>query len=285
MLCQSCLHTASESGSIRIRFDFLRFCIRCMHFDKKGWGIYGGKKTEKRMRKFRTRCAMPLNLSKNENPIMEMLVWNHPHVLIVTKSGLVSNEHWVVTVRADYRLKGHLFDQIQTLCVVHPVDGFPVYPLPVRRHKRTSWATSQHYKYTKVVLSSGLMWCNELCWPPSAITFQHNNTTVWERGDPFTHLAECLHPPSVHLLSLHHSALKQITGHHDRLYDRVKLCVYRRACRRDFISWWWCRYEDRTYAGRRTHTNARTTHCRCVIYRWASSSKNVIYYSLLVTPF
>lgn len=120
------------------------------------------------------------------------------------------------------RLKGHLFDQIQTLCVVHPVDGFPVYPLPVRRHKRTSWATSQHYKYTKVVLSSGFMWWNELCWPPSAITFQHKNTTVWERGDLFTHLAECLHshssknrprnPPSVHLQSLHHSALKQITG-------------------------------------------------------------------------
>lgn len=31
------------------------------------------------------------------------------------------------------------------------------------------------------------------CWPPSAITFQHKNTTVWERGVPFKHLAECLH--------------------------------------------------------------------------------------------
>lgn len=86
------------------------------------------------------------------------------------------------------RLKGHLFDQIQTLCVVHPVDGFPVYPLPVRRHKRTSWATSQHYKYTKVVLSSGFMWWNEL-WPGSADPPQpsHFNTRTQLCGKEETH--------------------------------------------------------------------------------------------------
>ncbi len=140
-----------------------------------------------------------------------------------------------------------------------------------------------------------------LCWPPSAITFQHKNTTVWERGDPFTHLAECLHshysknrprnPPSVHLLSLHHSALKEITGRSmsciswscrtstllcyftplwpelSATPDSVKQCLqmslYRTlwVSRSDFISWWWFNYEDITYAGRRTHTNARITHC------------------------
>ncbi len=50
---QSCLHTASETfvchKKIRIRFDFLRFRIRCMHFDRKGWGI---RKTANRMRTF-----------------------------------------------------------------------------------------------------------------------------------------------------------------------------------------------------------------------------------------
>ncbi len=39
-LCQSCLHTASETfvhhKQIRIRFDFLRFRIRSMHLDRKG---------------------------------------------------------------------------------------------------------------------------------------------------------------------------------------------------------------------------------------------------------
>ncbi len=42
-LCQSRLHTASETfvrqKKIRITFDFLRFRIRCMHFDRKEWGI------------------------------------------------------------------------------------------------------------------------------------------------------------------------------------------------------------------------------------------------------
>ncbi len=44
MLCQSRLHTASETfvrhKEIRIRFDFLRFHIRCMHFDRKGRWIW-----------------------------------------------------------------------------------------------------------------------------------------------------------------------------------------------------------------------------------------------------
>ncbi len=42
-LCQSRLHIASETfvghKKIRIRFDFLRFCIRNKHFDRKGWRI------------------------------------------------------------------------------------------------------------------------------------------------------------------------------------------------------------------------------------------------------
>ncbi len=43
-----CLHTASETfvhhKIIRIRFDFLRFCIRSMHFDRKGWRIWKKRK-------------------------------------------------------------------------------------------------------------------------------------------------------------------------------------------------------------------------------------------------
>ncbi len=34
-----CLRNFRPSKKIRIRFDFLRFRIRCMHFDRKGWGI------------------------------------------------------------------------------------------------------------------------------------------------------------------------------------------------------------------------------------------------------
>ncbi len=65
-LCQSRLHTASETfvrhkkNKNRIRFGFLRFCIRSMHFDRKGWRI--PKKPEKHMWTFRTRCAMALNV-------------------------------------------------------------------------------------------------------------------------------------------------------------------------------------------------------------------------------
>ncbi len=44
MLCQSRLHTASETfirnKEIRIRFDFLRFRIRCIYFDRKGRQIW-----------------------------------------------------------------------------------------------------------------------------------------------------------------------------------------------------------------------------------------------------
>ncbi len=42
-LCQSRLHTASETfvchKIIQIRFNFLRFRIHSMYFDRKGWGI------------------------------------------------------------------------------------------------------------------------------------------------------------------------------------------------------------------------------------------------------
>ncbi len=47
-LCQSRLHTASETfviKKIRISFDFLRFRIRSMHFDRKGWQIRKNGKT------------------------------------------------------------------------------------------------------------------------------------------------------------------------------------------------------------------------------------------------
>ncbi len=45
-LCQSRLHTAFRpSKKNRIRFDFLRFRIRCMHFDRNGWRIWKNRKT------------------------------------------------------------------------------------------------------------------------------------------------------------------------------------------------------------------------------------------------
>ncbi len=47
-LCQSCLHTASETfirhKNIRIRFDFLHFRIRSIHFDRKTWRIQKKRK-------------------------------------------------------------------------------------------------------------------------------------------------------------------------------------------------------------------------------------------------
>ncbi len=62
MLCQSCLHIASETflhhKKIRIRFDFLRFHIHSKHFDRKGWQIQ--KTPKKRIWKFR--CARTLYL-------------------------------------------------------------------------------------------------------------------------------------------------------------------------------------------------------------------------------
>ncbi len=67
-LCQSRLHTASETlvrqKKIRIRFDFLRFRIRNMHFGRKGWGI-----RKKRTRKFRTQCAMTFSVVPNSAPL------------------------------------------------------------------------------------------------------------------------------------------------------------------------------------------------------------------------
>ncbi len=48
MLCQSRLHTASETfvchKKIRIKLDFLRFRIRSKHFERKGWWIRKKKK-------------------------------------------------------------------------------------------------------------------------------------------------------------------------------------------------------------------------------------------------
>ncbi len=55
-----CLRKFNPSKKIRIRFDFLRFCIRSKHFDRKGWRIR--KPPKKRIRKFRTRCARTLTL-------------------------------------------------------------------------------------------------------------------------------------------------------------------------------------------------------------------------------
>ncbi len=48
-VCTLPLKLSSVIKKIRIRFAFLRFRIRCMHFDRKGWGI---RKTATRMRTF-----------------------------------------------------------------------------------------------------------------------------------------------------------------------------------------------------------------------------------------
>ncbi len=63
-LCQSHLHTAWETfvchKIIPIRFEFLRFCIRSMHFDRKGW-----QKNEKI--NFRLSVQQPLFIYKHVN--------------------------------------------------------------------------------------------------------------------------------------------------------------------------------------------------------------------------
>ncbi len=64
MLCQSRLHTASETFVRQKKFGsgsiFCVFASVACILDRKGWRI---RKTEKRMRKFRTPCAMAFTLS------------------------------------------------------------------------------------------------------------------------------------------------------------------------------------------------------------------------------
>ncbi len=56
-----CLRNFRPSKHFWIRFDFLHFRIRCMHFDRKGRGIWK-KNPENRLWKYRTQCAMALTL-------------------------------------------------------------------------------------------------------------------------------------------------------------------------------------------------------------------------------
>lgn len=62
---------------------------------------------------------------------------------------------------------GYLLDEIQTLCIIHPIYGLPLDPLSVRTHTHTHkpcvYININNQEDTMVVLFRMNMWSNEPC--------------------------------------------------------------------------------------------------------------------------
>ncbi len=90
-----CLWNFQPSKKIRIRFDFLRFRIRCMHFDRKGWEIRKNGKMHAKISVQDSVC----NGLKSENQCRPLSVQfiNHPECLDEDNTKLKLSPRFFIT--------------------------------------------------------------------------------------------------------------------------------------------------------------------------------------------